>query len=134
VKRAWLVALLVLCPAAWDLARAQVANPALPPPTIGRPPSSLARPPDAIDQARQRALTPVPRAPGIPVPAQRWVPERRFYSAELGREIVVPGHYETRITDQQYQVPPLTGYGPRGGNPVFIPGGPRPPADVRQGP
>jgi hypothetical protein len=110
------------------------ANPALPPPTVGRPPSTLARPPDAIDQARQRALAPVPRTPIAAPPAQVWVPERRFYSSELGRQIVVPGHYETRITDQQYAVPALTGYGPRGENPVPIPGGTRPPADLRQGP
>jgi hypothetical protein len=123
-----------LCLAASVPAWAQSPNPLLPPPTVGRPPSSLGRPPDAIDQARQRALTPVPRTPAVAPPAQRWVPERRFYSPEFGREIVVPGHHERRISDQQYAVPPLTGYGPRGENPVFIPGGERPPADLRQGP
>ena len=92
------------------------------------------RPPDPIDQARSRALAPVPKAPVQPSPSERFVPERRFYSPELGREIVVPGHYESRITDQQYVAPPLTGYGPRGERPVLIPGGPRPPADRRQGP
>jgi hypothetical protein len=92
------------------------------------------RPPDAIDQARQRALTPVPKAPAAPPPGERYVPERRFYSPELGREIVIPGHYESRISDQQYVAPPLIGYGPRGETPVLIPGGPRPPADLRQGP
>jgi hypothetical protein len=121
---------LITSGAAW----AQTANPLLPPPTIGGPPGNLGRPPDAIDQARQRALAPVPRAPVPAAPVQRWVPERRLYSPELGREIVVPGHYETRISDQQYAVPPLTGYGPRGENPVFIPGGERPPANLRQGP
>jgi hypothetical protein len=94
----------------------------------------LGRPPDAIDQARQRALAPIPRTPGVPVPTQQWVPERRFYSPELGRELVVPGHYEGRLSGQQYSVPPMTGYGPQGQNPVAIPGGERPPADLRQGP
>src|SRR5262245_1875019 len=94
----------------------------------------LGRPPDVIDQARQRALAPIPQAPGIATPGERWVPERRFFSPQYGREIVVPGHYETRINDQQYAVPPVTGYGPQGQTPVFIPGGERPPADVRQGP
>jgi len=94
----------------------------------------FARPSDPIDQARQRALAPVPRTPGTPVPQQQWVPERRFYSPELGRELVVPGHYEGRISDQQFAVPPMTGYGPQGQNPVPIPGGERPPADLRQGP
>ena len=89
---------------------------------------------DPIEQARRRALTPVPRVPAPAAPTNVWVPERRYYSSELQREIVVPGHYETRITDQQYTVPPLTGYGPQGQNPVYIPGGQRPPADLRQSP
>jgi hypothetical protein len=97
-------------------------------------PMPLSRPPDVIDQARQRALSPVPQAPGIATPGERWVPERRFFSPVYGRELVVPGHYETRINDQQYAVPPVTSYGPQGQTPVFIPGGERPPADVRQGP
>ena len=92
------------------------------------------RPPDAIDQVRSRALTPVPKAPAAPPPSERFVPERRFYSPELGRNIVIPGHYESRITAQQYAVPPLTGHGPHGESPVLIPGGARPPADQRQGP
>jgi hypothetical protein len=92
------------------------------------------RPPDPIDSVRSRALAPVPKAPTPPPPGERFVPERRFYSPELGREVVVPGHYESRISDQQYVVPPLTGYGPHGEGPVLIPGGERPPADQRQGP
>jgi hypothetical protein len=94
----------------------------------------IGRPPDAIDQARQRALTPIPRTPGTPAPTQTWVPERRFYSPQYGRELVVPGHYESQISGQQSAVPPITGYGPQGQNPVLIPGGERPPADLRQGP
>jgi hypothetical protein len=92
------------------------------------------RPVDPIEQARRRALAPVPKVPAPAAPTYVWVPERRYYSGELQREIVVPGHYETRITDQQYTVPPLTGYGPQGQNPVYIPGGQRPPADLRQSP
>jgi hypothetical protein len=94
----------------------------------------LGRPADAIEQARQRALTPVPKLPAPPPPGERWVPELRTYSPELGRQIVVPGHYEHRITDQQYSVPPQIIYGPLGESPVAVPGGPRPPADQRQGP
>ena len=97
-------------------------------------PPLLGRPPDVIDQARQRALTPIPRGPVPAAPSQTWVPERRFFSPEYGRELVVPGHYESKISNQQYAVPPITSYGPRGENPVLIPGGDRPPADLRQGP
>jgi len=89
---------------------------------------------DAIDQARQRALAPIPQAPGQPPAAtDRWVPERRVFSSEYQREIIIPGHYESRINGQQYVVPTLPGYGTRGELPVVIPGGERPPADQRPG-
>ena len=94
----------------------------------------IGRPPDAIDRSRQQSLTPIPRGPITPAPAQTWVPERRFYSPEYGRDLVVPGHYETQISPQQSAVPPITSYGREGQTPVLIPGGERPPADLRQGP
>jgi hypothetical protein len=99
-------------------------------PTISIP----GRGPDAIDQARQRALAPIPQAPGLPAPPpDQWVPERRVFSPEYQREVIIPGHYERRITGQQSAVPPLPGYGTRGELPVLIPGGDRPPADQRPG-
>jgi hypothetical protein len=92
------------------------------------------RGPDAIDQARQRALAPIPQAPGLPAPpSDQWVPERRVFSSEYQREIIIPGHYESRFTGQQATVPTLPGYGTRGELPVVIPGGVRPPADQRPG-
>jgi hypothetical protein len=92
------------------------------------------RVPDAIDQARQRALAPIPQAPGLPAPpSDRWVPERRVFSTEYQREIIIPGHYESRINGQQATVPPLPGYGTGGQLPVVIPGGVRPPPDQRPG-
>ena len=45
---------------------------------------------------------------------------------------MIPGHEERRLSDTQVTVPPLTGYGPSG--PVHIPGGTRPPAELRQAP
>jgi hypothetical protein len=99
-------------------------------PTISIP----GRGPDPIDQARQRALAPIPQAPGLPAsPSDQWVPERRVFSSEYQREIIIPGHYESRITGQQSSVPTLPGYGTRGELPVVIPGGDRPPADQRPG-
>jgi hypothetical protein len=92
------------------------------------------RGPDAIDQARQRALAPIPQAPGLPPsPSEQWVPERRVFSSEYQREIILPGHYESQITGQQSTVPALPGYGTRGELPVVIPGGVRPPAGQRPG-
>jgi hypothetical protein len=116
--------------AAVNSAESQLTSipPALP--TISIP----GRGPDAIDQARQRALAPIPRAPGLPAPpSDQWVPERRIFSSEYQREIILPGHYESRITGQQSTVPALPGYGTRGELPVVIPGGDRPPADQRPG-
>ena len=132
VKRVLVLALSVslVSLAAVDVAESQLTS--IP---AGAPITSIpGRSSDPIDQARRRALAPIPKAPGLPATADRWVPERRFYSSEYQREIVIPGHYERRITDQQYAVPPITGYGPSGQNPVFFPGGERPPADQRQGP
>jgi hypothetical protein len=89
---------------------------------------------DAIGQARQRALAPIPQAPGLPAPpSDQWVPERRIFSSEYQREIIIPGHYESQITGQQSTVPTLPGYGTRGELPVVIPGGERPPVDRRPG-
>jgi hypothetical protein len=89
---------------------------------------------DAIGQARQRALAPIPQAPGLPPsPSAEWVPERRVFSTEYQREIIIPGHYENRINGQQATVPTLPGYGTGGQLPVVIPGGVRPPPDQRPG-
>jgi hypothetical protein len=98
-------------------------------------PAPAARPPDAIDQARGRALQPVPRLQAPPAPAERWVPERRVFLPALGREVIVPGHYEQRISDEQVSVPTLPAYPAGGqGQTLQIPGGDRPPVDLRQGP
>jgi hypothetical protein len=91
-------------------------------------------PGDPLEQSRAMSLHPVPTLPAPPPPAERLVPERRIRIPETGQEIVIPSHYERRITDQQYSVPPLTGYDARGQGTVVIPGGERPPADLRQSP
>ena len=117
--------------AAVSVAESQITSipPALP--SISIPGRGL----DAIGQARQRALAPIPQAPGLAAPpSDQWVPERRVFSSEYQREIIIPGHYESRITGQQSTVPPLPGYGTRGELPVVIPGGDRPPAELRQAP
>ena len=92
------------------------------------------RPPDAIDRARGMATKPLPGVPPPPPVEERWVPERRFYSPQLGQEVVVPGHYERRITDQQSQVPPLNAITRPDGRQIPIPGGEHPPAEIRSAP
>ena len=120
----------VLSVAAVNSAESQLTS--IPP---AQPTTSIpGRGPDAIDQARQRALAPIPQAPGLPpAPSNQWVPERRIFSSEYQREIIIPGHYESQLTGQQSTVPTLPGYGRRGELPVVIPGGNRPPADQRPG-
>jgi hypothetical protein len=56
------------------------------------------------------------------------------YVPELQRELIVPGHYERRLSGQESAVPSLPPFDPSTGLTVTIPGGERPPADLRQGP
>ena len=122
----------VLSVAAVNCAESQLTSIPPAPPMTSIP--GPGRGPDAIDQARQRALAPIPQAPGLPAPpSDQWVPERRIFSSEYQREIIVPGHYESRINGQQTTVPTLPGYGTGGQLPVVIPGGVRPPPDQRPG-
>ena len=134
------VAVLILLVAGAGVAESQLTSIPSGAPMTSIPSGSMSgasipgREPDAIDQVRQRALAPIPQAPGLPAgPTDRWVPERRVFSSEYQREIIIPGHYESRINDQQYGVPTLPGYGTRGQLPVVIPGGDRPPPEQRPG-
>jgi hypothetical protein len=90
--------------------------------------------PSAIDQSRSLSTHGVPKLGAATTPTERLVPERRVRDPLTGREIVIPAHYERRITDQQWWVPPLTGYGANHEGPVHIQGGSQPPADQRQAP
>jgi hypothetical protein len=91
-------------------------------------------PPTPLEQVREQALRRSSPLPPPVAPAERWVPERQIYAPELGRTAVIPGHYERRITDQQYAVPTLPAYEIRSGTTIIVPGGERPPADLRSGP
>ena len=128
-----LVAPLVFIAGLAAAASAQVIAPL----AVGGPAQSALqqlRPPTPLDQVREQAMRRSPPLPLPPPPSERWVPERRVYAPELGREVVLPGHYERRITDQQYAVPPLPAYDITRGTTMIVPGGERPPADLRQGP
>lgn len=92
-----------------------------------------ARPPDPLNQAIDRARRPVPSVPAPDI-SERVVPERRVRDPFSGREVVIPSHTERQISERAVQGPPLTGYDARGGPPVHVPGGVRPPAESRQGP
>ena len=92
------------------------------------------RPPDAIDYANGLATRPYTTLPAPAPPAGRYVPERRFFSPELGREVIVPGHWERRVSDQRVGVPTLPVTDTRTGATVIVPGGERPAIELRQGP
>jgi hypothetical protein len=85
-----------------------------------------------VDKVYQDVQKPLPRLPAAPPPASRWVPEQRVIDPGTRQEVVIPAHEERRVTDTQVNVPPLPAYGP--GGPTHIPGGDRPPAELRQTP
>jgi hypothetical protein len=85
-----------------------------------------------VDQAIRDAQRPLPRLPAAPPAETRYVPEQRYVDPGTRNVIVIPGHEERRLSDTQVTVPPLTGYGSSGSVP--IPGGTRPPAELRQAP
>jgi hypothetical protein len=103
-------------------------------PALGQGGVPTVRPPDAIDRAHGLATKPMPKLPDAQTPSERWVPERRVFSPALGREIVVPGHYERRLSDTQSRVPTLHGVIPEEQRTIVIPGGDRPPAEIRSSP
>jgi hypothetical protein len=122
---------------AW-LAAAEAANAQIiPPPQMGGPAQGAMQqlhPPTPLEQVREQSLKQSPALPLPPAASERWVPERQLFVPDLGRTLLVPGHYERRITDQQYAVPTLPALDVRTGATVIIPGGERPPADLRPGP
>jgi hypothetical protein len=113
-------------------AHAQIVKPQISGPAQGA--YQQLHPPSALDQVRQQATQQSPSLPLPPEPSEQWIPERRVYVPQLERELIVPGHYERRLSDQVYAVPSLPAYDPGTGMTVTIPGGERPPAELRQGP
>jgi hypothetical protein len=84
------------------------------------------RRPDPIDRATglaNRPYTAPPAAPpgGLP---DRYLPPQRVYSPSLGREVVVPPHYESRPGS-----PPPVVTNPDGRQPILLPPGSLPPVD-----
>jgi hypothetical protein len=129
--------LAVVMPIFWLTAPASAAAQVIAPLAVGGPAQSVIqalRPRPPIEQVREQAMRRSPPLALPSLPAERWVPERRLYAPELGRNVVIPGHYERRISDQQYAVPPLMAYDVNTGIMVVLPAGDRPPADLRQGP
>ena len=97
----------------------------------GRTPSSAAI--DSIVRSVTRPLS-APAAPEVVRPDTVYVPNRYVDVPGEPGPLLVPGHWERRISEREYYAPPLPAcYGPTGGC-LSVPAGVRPPPDSRLGP
>jgi hypothetical protein len=82
-----------------------------------------------IDRA-SRAPVPTVARPPAARPDTVWVPDRHF-PAPTGGTVLVPGHWERRISDHESYVPPLAVINPADGSVRTSPAGVRPRAEER---
>ncbi len=115
---------------ALTLSRAAAAQGARPFP---RPTSPSGSAVDAIERSTTRPIPTVPPVPVAPGAGTVWVPDRQVRVPGVDGNVWVPGHWEQKLSDREYAVPPLIGTTPDGGT-VHVPAGTRPPAERRQGP
>jgi hypothetical protein len=90
---------------------------------------------DAISGINAMSTRPKPASPGQPVvrPEMLWVPDRYVSVPGAPAGVLVPGHWERRVSDREVYAPPLAITHPQG-EPGLIPGGFRPPAEERNSP
>ena len=91
----------------------------------------------AVDQITGASTAPVPKVAPRPVvrPDSVWVPDRYILAPDTGSVVLVPGHWERRISDHESYAPPLSTLNPADGTVQKIyPAGVRPPAAERSGP
>ena len=88
-----------------------------------------------FDRLHDATTRPVPRtpAPAVPSPDDRWVPDRFVQVPGTDSPVLVPGHWERRLSDHEVYTPPLTGR-TLSGDAVHFPAGTRPPVNERQAP
>ena len=68
-------------------------------------------------------------------PDSVWVPDRYILAPDTGSTVLVPGHWERRISDHESYAPPLSTLNPADGTvQKTYPAGVRPPAAERSGP
>jgi hypothetical protein len=97
------------------------------PPIGGTTPSG-----PVLDRLERSLTRPVPTLPApTPQPsADLWVPDRIVPVPDQPGGLLVPGHWERRLSDGQNYVPPLTATTPDGRT-VTLPGGVLPPPQER---
>ena len=89
----------------------------------------------ALDQITNSVTRPLPTLPppAGQSPADVWVPDRIVPVPDQPGGLIVPGHWERRLSDGQHYVPPLTATTPDG-RVLNVPGGVMLPPGQRQSP
>jgi hypothetical protein len=100
-----------------------------------RPPVKTTPLGPTIEKLEKSTTSPVPTVPPPAAPAagMTWVPDRHVPVPGIEGNVWVPGHWERKLSDREYQVPDLVGRTQDGGA-VNIPAGTRPPVEERHGP
>jgi len=90
---------------------------------------------DRLNQSSTRP-TPTSPTPTVRAPNETWVPDRYVQVPGTDGQVLVPGHWERRLSDHEVYTPPLTGRAttPLGDGTINFPAGTRPPANERQFP
>ena len=88
-----------------------------------------------FDRLNSATTRPLPQAPApVPTtPSDVWVPDRFVQVPGTDGQVMVPGHWERRLSDHQVYTPPLSGRATNG-DIVNFPAGTQPPAHERQAP
>jgi len=91
-----------------------------------------------FDRLNKSSTRPVPTtpAPSVHPPSDIWVPDRYVQVPGTDGQVLVPGHWERRLSDHEVYTPPLTGRTttPLGEATINFPAGTRPPANEREYP
>jgi hypothetical protein len=89
-----------------------------------------------FDRLNRSSTRPVPQtpAPTVRPPDMSWVPDRFVQVPGTDGQLLVPGHWERRLSDHEVYTPPLTGRTPQGDTTIHFPAGTRPPVNERQYP
>jgi len=87
---------------------------------------------DRLRDSTTRSMPQVP-SPATPAPEATWVPDRFVQVPGTDGPVLVPGHWERRLSDHEVYTPPLVGRSPNA-DILNFPAGARPPVNERQAP